>query len=54
MESKKHQESSEAKGGLDSKEYTDAVQKTVSTRKIIDELMQQKKLASPMLSNIQE
>ncbi|MEQ1796899.1 MAG: amidase [Lacibacter sp.] len=33
-----------AKAGLDSKEYTEAVKKTTSARKIIDELMQKEKL----------
>lgn len=36
--------SSEAKGGLDSKEYTEALAKSTSSRKIIDDLMQQYKL----------
>ena len=33
------QESSEAKGALDSKEYTDALKKTAGSRKIIDDMM---------------
>lgn len=37
-------ESSEAKGGLDSKEYTDALAKTRSSRQVIDALMAQEKL----------
>lgn len=37
-------ESSEAKGGLDSKEYTDALAKTRSTRQRIDQLMTANKL----------
>lgn len=37
-------ESSEAKGGLDSKEYTDALKKTLGSRRIIDELMQEHQL----------
>ncbi|MCW3113788.1 MAG: amidase [Segetibacter sp.] len=36
--------SSEAKAGLDSKEYTDALAKSTSSRKIIDDLFQQYKL----------
>ena len=37
-------ESSEAKGDLNSKEYTDALSKTLSSRKIIDDLMKQNNL----------
>ncbi len=37
-------ESSQTKGDLKSKEYTDALQKTLSSRKIIDTLLQQNKL----------
>lgn len=37
-------ESSEAKGGLDSKEYTDALKKTTGSRKIIDDLIKQHQL----------
>ncbi len=37
-------ESSEKKAGLDSKEYTDALKKTLSCRKTIDELMKQHQL----------
>jgi amidase len=37
-------ESSEAKKGLNSKEYTDALQKTLGSRKIIDTILQQNKL----------
>jgi amidase len=37
-------ESCESKPGLDSKEYTDALAKTLSTRKIIDDLMMQNQL----------
>ncbi len=37
-------ESSEAKGGLDSKEYTDALSSSTSARKIIDDLMQKNRL----------
>ncbi|MEO5571934.1 MAG: amidase [Bacteroidia bacterium] len=37
-------ESCEAKAGLDSKEYTDALSKSLSTRKIIDDLMLQNQL----------
>lgn len=37
-------ESSEAKGGLDSKEYTDALAKTRSSRQLIDKLMSANKL----------
>jgi len=36
--------SSNAKGGLNSKEYTDALAKTTGTRKIIDDMMKQNKL----------
>ena len=37
-------ESSQAKGGLDSKEYTDALASSTSARKIIDDLMQKYQL----------
>ena len=37
-------ESSNAKGGLNSKEYLDAVAKTTSSRKIIDDMLKQNKL----------
>ncbi|GAB3805389.1 amidase [Spirosoma humi] len=37
-------ESSQAKGGLDSKEYTDALAKTRSSRQLIDKLMSDNKL----------
>jgi len=37
-------EGSQTKGDLNSKEYTDALQKTLSSRKIIDTLLQQNKL----------
>ncbi len=37
-------ESCEEKKGLDSKEYTDALQKTLSSRKLIDDLMKQNQL----------
>ncbi len=37
-------ESSEAKGGLDSKEYADALKKTTGSRKIIDDLMKEHQL----------
>lgn len=37
-------ESSEAKQGLDSKEYTDALEKTLGSRKIIDDLMKEHRL----------
>ena len=36
--------SSDAKGALDSKEYTEALAKSISSRKIIDEVMHQNKL----------
>ncbi len=39
-------ESSEAKGGLDSKEYTDALAKTTGSRKIITNLMKEHQLDS--------
>jgi amidase len=39
-------ESSEAKGGLDSKEYKDALASSTSARKIIDDLMQQYQLGA--------
>ena len=37
-------ESSEAKGGLDTKEYKDALKLTLSSRKIIDDMMSEQKL----------
>ncbi|MDP4150059.1 MAG: amidase [Bacteroidota bacterium] len=37
-------ERSETRGGLDSAEYTDALKKLLTTRKIIDDLLQQEKL----------
>ncbi|MGK2860859.1 MAG: amidase, partial [Chitinophagaceae bacterium] len=37
-------ESSEAKGGLDSKEYIDALKSTLGSRKIIDDMMREQKL----------
>ncbi len=37
-------ESSEAKGGLDSKEYLDALKSTLGSRKIIDDMMSEHKL----------
>ena len=37
-------ESSQAKSDLNSKEYTDALQKTLTSRKIIDSILQQNKL----------
>jgi hypothetical protein len=39
----------EAKKGLETKEYKDALKKSTSARKIIDNLMKEKKLDAPLL-----